>query len=339
MTPTQRAVRVGISVGSRLPPRTRGSRLPASVLNTVLCLLLTLSVASAAGSDPEGEVLACPSGQTTLLHGHTAPGSGLLVDFNGATVGGGSSGADGVWAIPLTVRERAGVYPVAVTSRQDGGLVATFTCYVDVPLGATPTSTPTPRPIAQPPSLVPTSTETARAAAPPSSPTGSPTSTAARVSPSPSATALAGVEPPTATQPATAEPPPTTPTPATPTSEPPPPAEGAVVLVSVQADDPNDPALFEYAVLENRSPAPQSLANWRLVHTGSGERYAFPTITIPAGEQLVIWSGDGEDDLAAGTLYWPPPASRWAVDDTAELHDASGHVVSSLVVSPPEIEE
>lgn len=110
------------------------------------------------------------------------------------------------------------------------------------------------------------------------------------------------------------------------------------MLVSVQADDPNDPELFEYAVLENRSPAPQSLAGWRLVHAGSGERYAFPQIAIPVGEQLVIWSGDGEDNLATGTLYWPP-ASRWAAGDTAELHDASGHVVSSLVVSPPEIEE
>lgn len=111
------------------------------------------------------------------------------------------------------------------------------------------------------------------------------------------------------------------------------------MLVTVQADDPDDPELFEYTLLENTSSEPQSLAGWRLVHTGSGECYTFPEVTIPVGELLVIWSGDGEDDSASGTLYWPPTASRWAADDTAELRDASGQVVSSLVVSPPEIEE
>ena len=111
------------------------------------------------------------------------------------------------------------------------------------------------------------------------------------------------------------------------------------MLVTVQADDPEDPELFEYALLENTSSEPQSLAGWRLVHTGSGESHAFPECTIPAGEQLVIWSGDGEDDLATGTLYWPPPESRWAAGDIAELRDAGGHVVSSLVVSPPEEDE
>lgn len=108
------------------------------------------------------------------------------------------------------------------------------------------------------------------------------------------------------------------------------------MLVTVQADDPEDPELFEYALLENTSSEPQSLAGWRLVHTGSGEGYTFPEISIPAGELLVIWSGDGEDDPATSTRYWPPQESRWAVGDTAELLDAGGHVVSSLVVSLPE---
>lgn len=108
------------------------------------------------------------------------------------------------------------------------------------------------------------------------------------------------------------------------------------MLVSVQADDPDDPELFEYALLENTSSEPQSLTGWRLVHAGSGEGYTFPEVAIPAGELLVIWSGDGEDDPTTSTLYWPPPASRWAVGDAAELRDADGHVVSSLVVSLPE---
>ncbi|GAB4440292.1 MAG: hypothetical protein OHK0015_36100 [Chloroflexi bacterium OHK40] len=310
-------------------------------LGLLLGLLLTIAGASAAGSDSKGEALACPSGQTTWLHGYTRPGSGLLVYFNGAPVGGGSSGPDGVWTIPLMVRERAGVYSVAVTNRQDSSLVAAFTCYVDVPLGATPTGTPTLGPPASTSPPLPASTATAGAATALNAPAASPTATAASTSPSPSATVLTGVDSPTATQPATAELPAATPTPASPTLPTPTPsssAESAVVLVTVQADDPDDPELFEYALLENTSAAPQSLVGWRLVHTGSGEGYAFPQVTIPAGEQFVIWSGDGEDDPATGTLYWPP-ASRWAAGDTAELRDANSHVVSSLVVSPPEIEE
>lgn len=104
----------------------------------------------------------------------------------------------------------------------------------------------------------------------------------------------------------------------------------------MQADDPEEPELFEYALLENTSSEPQSLAGWRLVHAGSGESYTFPEGTIPAGELLVIWSGDGEDDPVTGTRYWPPPESRWAAGDTAELRDAGDHVVSSLVVSSSE---
>lgn len=316
-------------------PRWRcGSPRGAGITCYLLSIVLVLAGASAVSGAAAPAALACPSGQTTWLRGSATPGVGLLAHFSGATVGGGSSGPEGTWAIPITVRERAGMYPVAVTNRKDGSLIAAFTCYVDVPLGATPTSTPTLRPSASPPPPVPSSTATAETT--PNAPAGSPTATAASASPSPPAAVTTSLEPPTVTQPATAASPSATPTPATPTSEPPPPAQGAVVLVTVQADDPDDLELFEYALLENTSSEPQSLAGWRLVHAGSGESYAFPEVTIPAGELLVIWSGDGEDDLATSTRYWPPPASRWAVGDIAELRDAGGHVVSSLVVSPSE---
>jgi hypothetical protein len=112
--------------------------------------------------------------------------------------------------------------------------------------------------------------------------------------------------------------------------------EALVALVAAQADDPGDAQLYEYVILENQSAQPQALIGWRLAHPATGETYAFSEVTLLAGEQLVLWSGAGEDDLSTGTFFWPTTAGRWAAGDTAELFDAGGHVVSSLVVPPPD---
>jgi hypothetical protein len=106
-----------------------------------------------------------------------------------------------------------------------------------------------------------------------------------------------------------------------------------VAVVAAQADDPNEPELFEYVILENQSSAPQTLAGWRLVHAASGEAYTFPPVTLGAGEQLVVWSGEGEDDLLVGTLFWAATAGRWAEGDSAELRNPNNVIVSSLTVS------
>lgn len=112
----------------------------------VVALLLSLWLAGRVGaSSGTPHAVACPSSETVWLRGTATPGTALLVHFGGAPVGGGSAGADGSWAIPITVRERPGVYSVVVTSRQDGATITTFTCYVDLPLGATATTTPTTR--------------------------------------------------------------------------------------------------------------------------------------------------------------------------------------------------
>lgn len=301
-----------------------GAKWLAGGLGFLLGLLLTIAGVSATGSTLEGEALACPSGQTTWLRGSATPGSALLARFNDVLVGGGSAGADGTWAIPIAVRERPGVYPVAVLERAGSATVASFICYVNLPVGATSTATPSPGPTVAP---VTTTATTLPPTPSPTTPTNTPSPTA-----SSSETAVAGSLQPTATPEPTftlapTEPPSTTPLPG---------ENSAIVLAVIQADDPEDPELFEYALLENTSSEPQSLAGWRLVHTGSGEGYAFPQVTIPVGELLVIWSGDGQDDPATGTRYWPPHESRWAIGDTAELHDANGGLVSTLVVSARE---
>jgi len=106
-------------------------------------------------------------------------------------------------------------------------------------------------------------------------------------------------------------------------------------IVAVQPDDPDDPELFEYVLLENQSPVPQTLAGWRLVHQASGEYYALPVITLRADEQLVVWSGEGEDDQMTGARFWPAPAGRWTAGDTAALHTPDGQIVSTLLVTAP----
>lgn len=270
--------------------------------------------------------LACPSGQVTWLEGRAAPGRALLVRFAGFAVGGGSSDAGGGWRIPLRVSASAGIYPVAVVEREGGELVAAFTCYVDLPVGATPTGTPTRRPTLQPPERSTSATATAQpsnTALP--TPTAvvlpataaPPTATASGPSPSPTSVGITPTSPSATATPSAAEPP-------------------AVALVTAQADDPRDPELFEYVILENHSPNPLELAGWRLVHHITAEAYVFPAITLLPNEQLVIWSGAGEDEPNTGSLFWPATTGRWAAGDTAELHNPAGQVISVLLVVPPE---
>lgn len=294
--------------------KARGVGYLASGLGFLLGLLLTLAGASAAESSREGEALACPSGQTTWLRGRATAGVGLLARFDGVVVGGGSAGADGAWAIPITVRERPGVYPVAVTERQEGSLVAAFRCYVDLPLGASPTATLTPWPTTLPASPLPASPTPILSLT--TMPTGEPEPTIV-----PSATATEGAPAPSATL------------------EPSPsallPQESApIALLAIQADDPTEPGLFEYLLLENRSALPQPLAGWRLSHQQTGESYTFPDVTLPPGEPLVLWSGPGEDDPASATLFWPATQPRWVPGQSAQLISPAGQVVSTLSVPP-----
>jgi len=276
--------------------------------------------------------LACPAGKVTWLAGTAAPGRALLADFDGSTVGGGSAGADGAWRIPLTVDVPAGIYPVTVVDRQDHSQVAAFICYVDVPVGATPTGTPTQKPTAHLIRRTPSAIATAR----PTTPIA-PTSTAASAVVA-EATATTTRVSSAATPSATAVTAPTTATPTTPTAtrRATPTSQILVALVAARADDPDDPELFEYVILENQSSEAQELTGWRLVHATTGERYTFPAVTLRADEQLVIWSGQGEDDPTTGALFWPASVGRWAGGAVAELCSPGGQIVSTLTIAAPE---
>lgn len=304
-----------------------------SVLLVGLLLLGDHVLASGNGISPLS--LACPSGQVTWLEGTTAPGRALLAHFAGVAVGGGSSDAGGRWRIPLRVSVPAGSYPVVVVEREVGERVAAFTCYVDIPVGATPTGTPTRRPT-QLPSPSSLATATVR------SPTATPlTATAASSTPTASAAAAPTTTEQQVTLSATSvgETATTEPTTQMPTSTSLPTNQETVVLVVAQADDPKDGELFEYVILENQSLGPQNLAGWRLVHAATGDSYTFPPVTLLSGEQLVVWGGAGQDEPTSGSLFWPAEVPRWSEGDTAELHDAGGQVVSALLVLPPESDQ
>lgn len=302
--------------------------LPVAPLALLAALLLLTSRAGASDRAPAPAPLACPTGGVTWLEGTATPGRALIARFAGTPVGGGSADARGAWRIPLVVNAPAGIYPVAVVERGDGSLVATFTCFVDLPVGATLTSTPTPRPT-EPPALAPSAHATA------TSPTtlaptdaGDASAEGERAAPTPS---LVETSSPVPSESGVTDPAPTA---GTPTELPD--DEAIVVLAAALADDPSELALREYVVVENWSPTPQLLAGWQLVHQATGERFVFPAVTLLADEPLLVCSGTGQDDLASGTLFWPAADSRWTPGDTAELHRPDGTLVSALLVPAAE---
>jgi hypothetical protein len=298
---------------------------------TVVALMLGLWLAGRVGASSvlPPPALVCPSGETVWLRGMAAPGVALLASFGEAVVGGGSAGGDGSWAIPITVRERPGLYPVTVVGRQNGELLATFTCYVDLPLVATPTPSPTMR--ATDTVAKAAQNDTPTLPAPPLSPistspqprTTPPPSTAVPVTPAPDvtpfATATAPIEPGATIAPE-------------PSPEASPLSPNTLVVAAVQADDPDEPGLFEYVIVENQTTAAQTLTGWQLVHRETAEVFAIPSLTIPPGELFIIWSGDGEDEADAGILYWRGASPHWLPGQTVELHAPDGQIVSTLVV-------
>lgn len=267
--------------------------------------------------------LACPSGQPVWLRGRAAPGTPLISSFAGSPVGGGSAAADGSWAIPLTVQARAGRYPVDVRRREDGALVAAFTCFVDLPVGATPSATSTPWPTRVPATPSPGAPTSAPSPTAPHSELDAPPASSATRQQAEASTA-------TAELPFTPEPTPSaislTPT-TSPLSD-----TTVLQLAAVVVDDPEAPGLFEYVLVENPTGEPVALAGWRLTHQETGATYAFPDAVLPPGAVLVVWSGADPDDLASGSLSWPASAPRWTPGQTAVLYDPVGRPVSVLVV-------
>lgn len=104
----------------------------------------------------------------------------------------------------------------------------------------------------------------------------------------------------------------------------------------MQPHEPADGELFEYLVLANQGATPQELAGWAIVHGTTGEVYPLPTVSLPTGGVLLVWSGAGVNDPAAGSVFWPTEAGRWNPGDQALLRDPQGQTSGAFVVGHSE---
>jgi hypothetical protein len=276
--------------------------------------------------------LPCPNGQTVFLEGQAAPREALLVFLRGRAVGGGLSGGDGRFRLPLRPQERPGVYPVEVRLRSSRAMVAAYTCFIDVsPEGAlTPTATigaSTAPPIGR---VTPTA-PTARVA--PTTGAATPTSTV-----TPTTASGGGGSNPVATNTSvvTVSPTATISTTATVTT-----TTTTVPANSVEINDIvlRDPAFpnesEEYVQIRNAGETPVNLAGWRLLNAtrpGQVPAYTFPSFSLGVDVTIAVFSAVGEDELDVGDFYWDQTVTIWQVGDRAELRDAQNNLIASLVV-------
>jgi hypothetical protein len=292
--------------------------------------MLAILFAPQRAASAERVELACPNGRTVFLEGAGPPRTALLVFLDGRPVGGGSTDARGAYRLPLTPRERPGIYNVDVRTRAERSDVGRFTCYVDVPLNVQPTPTP----------------EIVVTAAPPGAPT--PTPNLPGVTPTATAaTGPGGTPAPTATPTSTATPgtgyPPPPGNNATPTNTPSPTsttgapeADVDISIIEIVLREPGqelDPQA-EFVTLSNDGDTTVNLAGWRLTNTSRTDQltFTFPAYTFEAGLTVVIYSGAGTNDPDEGEFYWGQTGNIWSQGHRANLRDNSGRSVDTFIV-------
>jgi hypothetical protein len=289
--------------------------------------MLAVFVAPQRAASAERVELACPNGRTVFLEGAGPPRTALLIFLDGRPVGGGSSDARGAYRLPLTPRERPGIYNVDVRTRAERIDVGRFTCYVDVPLNVQPTPTPeivatAPLPGAptpNPPGVTPTATAA-------TGPGGAATTT-----PSPTQTATAGTGYPPPGNNAT---PTSTPSPTSTTGAPK--ADIDISIIEIVLREPGqelDPQA-EFVTLSNDGDTTVNLTGWRLTNTSRTDQltFTFPAYDFKAGLTVVIYSGTGTNNLNKGEFYWGQTGNIWSRGHRATLRDNSGRSVDSFVV-------
>lgn len=270
--------------------------------------------------------LSCPNGLTVFLEGNGPPNTALLIFLADRPVGGGATNAAGAYRLPLTLRERPGIYDVDVRTRSERVAVGHFSCYVDLPLNTPPTATP---------EIVATSGQPGA----PSTPT--PTVNPARITPTATAATSPGGSTPTATS-GTGYPPPNSNATATPTASATPTTQAedtADIDVSIiditlrEANQANNPRA-EYVQITNDGNSTLNIAGWRLVNTSRANQptYTFPTFSFSSGLAIVVYSGQGDDDLSRAEFYWGQSGDVWSIGDVAELRDNTNRVISTYTV-------
>ena len=103
--------------------------------------------------------------------------------------------------------------------------------------------------------------------------------------------------------------------------------DGSIAISRVDStNESGEPSTDERVILKNRSAAPLDLSGWQ-IQDAAGHTYEFPEgLTIPADMQVVLWTGDGDDQT---TLYWNRSQAVWNNDgDTVSVYDETGSLVS-----------
>lgn len=242
----------------------------------------------------------------------SVPVVGALVGFKASGVIGGAAVA--VLVAGALFAPAAPPSTTTVKSNIAGGLSAPN---VAATTAAASTSVATrSAPVTQSP---PRTDQAAGSTAPPS-PTASP---AAPVTTAPATTAPSTTPPPTTARPST--PPPSTPPPTTA-----PPAVANLVITQLNYDGvvPRTES-DEYVQITNRGGASQSMAGWRIVSVGAGQTYAFPNMTIGAGQTCRVYTNEIHAEWCS--LSWGRGTAVWNnAGDRANLLDPSGRVVSTV---------
>ncbi|GAB4449290.1 MAG: lamin tail domain-containing protein [Chloroflexi bacterium OHK40] len=292
--------------------------------------LLTAAPLRAADPTP----IACPSGQTVLIQGTAPAREPLLLYLAGRPVGGGVADARGAYSLPLRAQERPGVYPVEVRLRTSRAVVARFTCFVDLPVGDVPASatplapsTPVAPPTLRsgPPAATPSATSTRTSGI--ATPTATTRSTATGGTPTLTTTRTVGPGP---TASATNQPGVATVTPSATTT-----AASTVQIVDIVLIDPAYPDdTEEYVQIRNASDATVNIGGWRLLNASRSDvaPFVFPAFALEADVTIAVFSETGENDLEIGDFFWNQSQAVWRVGDRAELRDAGGQLIHSLVV-------
>jgi hypothetical protein len=297
----------------------------------VLLLISILSVSFGAGIaapvafNPTPTELLCPSGQTVWLEGSAPAYESVLVYLDRRPVGGSSADAEGFWRVPLKTYERPGIYPVEVQSRSSRKVLARFTCFVDVPLGATPVSPD--------PSLPTTATTRTAATQPATTPTRTVTITTTGTTTTPTTVTVTRTGTVTVTTTGTTTRATTTAT-ATAGSTPTRVANDAIVITGAVADDRQNFSQFPgFVDIDNYSTQDIVLTGWTLRNSSKTNSpiFTFPEFTLRAGDFVTIWSYDDANN--SENLFWGLDAPLWDVGNVASLRDAQGREISTCIVT------
>jgi hypothetical protein len=110
---------------------------------------------------------------------------------------------------------------------------------------------------------------------------------------------------------------------------------GVVQINDIVLRDPGFPDISEeYVQIRNATENPVTITGWRLANASRPDvpAFIFPPFTLGGGLTITVFTAVGDDDPQNGDFYWDLATDVWQVGQRAELRDASGRLMSFLIV-------